>query len=605
MSSLQDEINEWTNSTNEIIDVILISFNIDLVNSILEVLDKNKNCNKIIIANQFLNDNRVNKKIGTSPFEMKYPGKIVATTDFGKNPSHCILFADFNGGTRLTPTQLDYFEKVDREPRYRRWCRSVMMYNFTGQPPINGYWMLEKIRGSLIYLRLSDWGDICQNFPIFTIEDDKSERINITSNVSVSRIWLDNLKAHIRYVVPKFMGTSKYIDYITSDDNMIIWVKCFIHETFNKIYGYNLLEFVGDKISSAKFTVYMAAKYKRLLQNEATEYHNQYMSHQHQWYLSEDLHLSSFILADFAAFTMTQKYQTDLFESFVGALYETVMNSSISMGESLSVAISMAELTLTNMFVLIGEQFPFEKRMIFGKSKHRSEQLLNSLRFPNGGEDFVVKLYEKDKGTETAVNTWYIEVSQKFLAFVEELKKEGKDISPMSQLTLVYKPQIRDRKNTELDFWDKIDRVFRDANLDITYSQLRNSVFITELALFDTKLHSDFVNKLKVQFPDQNVDVMIKRVQFDSTKNDNDNYVMMYIHTFEPEPNSKLLNSLTQYTEPTQKSGDDYLVEKDEFWQLKNLASVRLPLTKEVINGRTFDPYRLACYNCVKKYVLG
>ena len=104
-------------------------------------------------------------------------------------------------------------------------------------------------------------------------------------------------------------------------------------------------------------------------------------------------------------------------------------------------------------------------------------------------------------------------------------------------------------------------------------------------------------------YPKENIDSLIKRVQFKSNKETDNNYVIMYIHTFEVEPDSKLLNSLVLFTDPTQKAGDDCIEESEDLMQIKNLAAVRTPLVGETIGAYTLTSHDLACYNCVKKFI--
>lgn len=600
MASLAEEVKKWIEKYNEELCFVLISFDYNLLESLLLVLYTIPNCKNIVLPSKFLADNRVNGVIGTSQFEVKYPNKIISTTDYGRNPQPSLFFGDFNNGTTLTSLNLDYFENVDREPRYRRYCRSVLMYRFTGNPPLNGYWSLDRAvsdnTSSIIFLKLSKWGEICQNIPKISITGDTTERVNILSNANVSKRWLDSLLVVLKYLVKNILETDIYTVELFSDENIEVWIKGFIHQTFNYIYSYESLEFLGDKICSAKFSIYTLAKYKRLTQGEVTEYHNQYMSADHQWYLSEDLHFPEFVLADTNLLDMTKKYKTDLFESFVGALYETCSR----------VSISLAEIATLNLFILIGEQFPFEKKMIYGQVKHRMTQLFESLGYPNGGDDFAVKLYGNPKDP---VNIWYIYKSEKFTSFVETLKTQyHKDISLIlsGDFQVKFNPAQETRDVSELKMWTDIARVMDSVGIDIRFAKLTKNSFIYEIALFDNDSYKAFTEKLLLQYPGYDIDTLIKRVQFKSNKKDKDSkiiYVLMYIHTFEVEPESKLLNSLTIFEEQTQKAGDDYIDEMNTIMQITNLAAVPLPYEGQIIGGKMRDPYELACYYCLKKFI--
>ena len=600
MASLVEEVKKWIEKYDEELYFVLISFDYTLMESLIPILCNIPNCKNIVLPSKFLIDNRVNGEIGSSQFEIKYPNKIISTTDYGKNPKPSLFFGDFNNGTTLTSLNLDYFENVDREPRYRKYCRSVLMYRFTGNPPLNGYWSLDRAvndsKTPIIFLKLSKWGEICQKIPKFSITGDRTERVNILSNVNVSKKWLDSLLVLLKYLVSCILETDRYTMELFSDENIEVWIKGFIHQTFNYIYSYESLEFLGDKICSSKFSIYMLSKYRRLTQGEATEYHNQYMSADHQWYLSEDLHLPEFVLADTNLLDMTKKYKTDLFESFVGALYETCSKISIS----------LAEIATLNLFMLIGEQFPFEKKMIYGQVKHRMTQLFESLGFPNNGDDFAVKLYGNPKDP---VNIWYVYKSEKFITFVETLKKQyRKDISAIisSDFQFKFNPAQETRDISELKIWSEIARVMEASGIDIRFAKTNKTSFIYEISIFDNEVYKAFTDKLMLQYPGNDIDSLIKRIQFKSNKKDEDSkiaYVLMYMHTFEAEPESKLLNSLTIYEEQTQKAGDDYIEEMNTVMQITNLSAVPLPYDGQIIGGKMRTPYDLACYYCLKKYI--
>lgn len=598
MSSLSDEVRKWVTSFNEPLDVILLSFDSALVEPLVDVLKDVVNCKHIVFSNKFLEPLRTNNVIGSSRLEQKAPGKVISTIDYGSTPRPSLFFCDFNNDTRFTPMHLDYFDTVDRQPKYRKYCRGVIMYRYTGNPPLNGYWKFAAAKkdstSSIIFLELSDWGKICQNIPERRINNDTTERIDILSNLTVSKIWLEDLKNLLRYLIKVFLKTEDYTDKILSDENMIIWIKCFIHETFNYIYNYELLEFVGDKICSEKFTIYAAEKYPRLQKNEITEYHNQYMSKNHQWYLSDDLHLSDFVLADLSVFKITNKYKTDIFETFIGALHYTCKKISLP----------LAEIACQNVFTLIGEQFPFEKKMIYGINKHRISQVLESLGYRNGGEHFKVTFYENNKGSEDPISIWYIVASKDFVDFVEAQKKKGKDISALLNLQLQYKSNLEKKDATELRFWDSIARIFDTAGIDIRYAKTLKNSFLYTLSLFDQETYKITRNKLSIMYPKEDVDKIIKQIQFKLREGEGEgNYIIMYIHTFEAEPESPLLNTLVMYTDETQKAGDEYIEEMENIIQTVNLAVVPAPLAGKYVGTYELTSFALGCYNCVQKFI--
>lgn len=597
MASISQKIKEWFNSFNEPLDFLLITFDFVLIKQILEEVTKSKNFRNLILSDKFL-DGKYDFNELTTILKGK---KIFRTSEFNKHPTKSLLFGDFLNSEQITANKLDYYKIIDRGANYRKNVKAICMYNCTANPPFNGFWYYrpeENTMQNIYFLTLSEWGKACQNKPTL-VDTNYSNTFDMLTNLKISSVWLNNLKDRLAYFIGIFLQTDTYTSTILSEDNMIIWVKAFMHETYNYVYNYEGMEFLGDKLCSSKFSTYMVAKYPRLTQNELTEYHNQYMSAEHQSYISDDLGLTDFMLA-YKDLNPTIKTKTDLFESFIGAVYLTC--SKIDM--------CLADTILTNIFTLIGEQFPFEKKMIHGQNKHRITQILESLNFsPSVGDEFRVILHEENSGLATAVNTFRIVCGNKFEFFA---KKYQLDL--LFSLSERYNPNESDRNTHELKFWDKIANVFDMAKFDINKvkeikrSNIEQSI-IFNLMVKDNSLAQAFKLKLTSQyqndFPNGDINEFIKTIQFKSNKESNNNYTIMYVHTFIADPKSKLLNSLSEYFTLSQKSGDDYIDDFKGTLQVTNLAVVPIPKDRVSINNETLTPYDSSCYNCMKEYVKG
>ena len=393
-------------------------------------------------------------------------------------------------------------------------------------------------------------------------------------------------------------------------ENMIIWVKAFIHKTYNYIYGYESLEFLGDKICSTKFTIYTVVKYPRLTPTELSEYHNQYMSSDHQWYLSDDLHLLSFILADpdvsLAGFNYVKR-KTDIFEAFVRALYQTSLNGATSISGSAKKGMSFAENVTYNLFLMIGEQFPFEKKMIFGKSKHRITQIFQSLDIPIGKDDFEVRLREDDKGTANAKSRYFFNRSEKVIATLNKAREiTGKDITKILEVSYTYIPQYVDKETGEGEFWNRVSKVFEENNFTILDAKNVQMSFMSMLSVVNGDLYEKVKRKLSLTYPDVSPEILLQRIQFQSTTSNEEEgclpYVLMYFHTFTAEPDSKLLISFSSFDDLTQTSGDDYLYENTNNVQITNLSCVPMPMSGSMVGEYNLNRYNLAQYNCCLKY---
>ena len=610
MDSLNGEMQTWVSSFDETLQVLLITFDENIISSLVDVLVKVDNCSQVVLSSSYLDKARVNKQKGTSQIETKYPGKIISTIDFGKDAKPCLFFGDFVGTNRITEVGLDYFSRVDREPKYRKYCRAVMLFRMNAIPPANGFWCTNGpiAKGTpIIKLQLSEWGKMCQNIPQYGTFG--STPINI-GNVRISLEWLTSLKNHLRYLITNIAGNDRYTEDMLSDSNMEIWVKAFMHKTYNKIYGYEALEFFGDKICSSKFSFYMISKYPRLGPTELSEYHNQYMSLDHQWYLSDDLCLIDFLLCDPDVSAKGHNYKkrkTDVFESFVGALFQTAINAITEKTGSNFTGLAYAEKLACNLFIMIGEQFPFEKKMIFGKSRHRCTQILQSLGISLSEDEFFVGLFEENKGTANAKSHYYVKDSQKVVGILNKVKEvTKKDITGIMNVRYSFIPQYVSKATGELEFWDKVAKVFDDNNFTINDAKSMKFSFISMLKIVDSELCDRVRSKISLTYPDVDPDVLLTRIQFESTTATEEEgcipYVIMYINTFTEEPNSKMLISFSTYDDLTHKAGDDYMEEVTNTVQITNLSCVPIPLEKANVGAYSLNTFELAQYNCCLKY---
>lgn len=592
--SLIETVKQWIISFNEPIDFVLVSFDRDLTMSMIDQLHDEQSITRIVIPIRLINDTKGTGKDGLSLFLTKYPGRVISSSDFTENQHPCVFFGDFVNSTKLTHMRFDFHKDVELQRKYRKYCRGVLMYNYIGYPPLNGYWRHERSfqseNGRFVFLKKSVWAEMVQSIPVLHFDNSEENRINIISNVNVSLTWVNNLKIFLRHILPYFLGSDKLTEYFLSDESMIVWTRAFIHPTFNRIHGYEAIERLGDIVIKMMFNVYMVAKYKRFTETELSAYTNEYLSKFHQHYICDDLNLTNFFLGDLNVITHTLKTKTDLMETFSGAFFEVAQRLNVS----------LAYISSQNFITMIGEQFSFHKRMIFGMPKTRVEQILIQLGFKNGGEDFQV-----NHGGNYQNAFWAVAYSEKFTRFITEMKTAGYDISNLHRLQISYRPGVRTQDDVESELWEKIDDIFNRAQIDIRFAKNRKENFIVSLAVFDNNLYVLLKEKLSQQFPGYPIDQVVKRIQFESNTDDGNNYVMMYIATFEADPGSLMLRSFTKYTDTNQKSGDDYAEEVDIPMQIKNLSAVPMPIDREE-SGHLMQltPYNLACYRCVHTYVL-
>jgi len=613
MESLADEIKNWTTSFDENLNILLITFDDTLVNSLVDVLYTIDNCVKIVLSNKYLDYERKKNTDGISDIERKYPNKIISTLDYGKNPEPCLFFGDFVDTTSLTTNSIDYYMKVDREDVYRKNCRSVMMYKMSGVSPVNGYWHTDRPtpKGTnIVILNLSEWGAMCQNIP--DTSGIIAARHNI-GNVEVGLKWIDKLKNYLRYILTEIAGNDQYVEEMINDENMECWKKVFTHKTYNQVVNYELLEFFGDKISSAYFSIYMITKYPRLTNHEASEYHNQYLSSDHQHYMANDLHLMDFLLIDedlkseLKNFNY-EKRKTDLIESFVGAVYNTAVNAVTGLTGKKSKGSSFANFLLTNFFTMVGESLPFEKKMTHGKSKHRVTQILESLGFQIK-VDFDENVENRNNGTVDAINVINLFLSERLKQYIENLKTNtsfvvNKDLSILKKISYEYSPHDYKKEFASNVFWGKIAKIFDDNGIDLIFAKENKENFLSYIHIIDSELYQKVTSKLSLTFPGKNIDELINHVQFTSENEPGDiSYVTMYINTFIAEPNSKLLKTFSETDNISNKAADDYFEESKCVLQIINPASVPLPKEFKYINNYKLIPINLGRYYACQKYV--
>ena len=110
-----------------------------------------------------------------------------------------------------------------------------------------------------------------------------------------------------------------------NDTNMVIWANAFTHETYSPSNNYEDLEYIGDAILKSVFPCYLRALFPKLNKANYTEINVAYMSKMQQANLSRKMGLRKYIrVANEIAANL--KLESDVFESFFGALFETSNN---------------------------------------------------------------------------------------------------------------------------------------------------------------------------------------------------------------------------------------------------------------------------------------
>lgn len=601
MSDLATIVKNSIEQQEETVDVVIISLRDEIISSLITMLLTLEKCRRIVIPVAY-----------TKLDLTKYTGKIINTRSFGSDPGRCIFFGDFEGTHFLTSSQFDYFEKVDRVSTYRRYCKFVIMYDFIGTPPANGYWVFDPEREHefnsppIFFLKLSLWGQLCQSLQILNNSEPGYVRLEC---VDVTKEWLEKLKTILRHFLPEILSTDEYTEELLSDENMICWVRGFVNETYNYIYNYNGLEFVGDGIFEAALRTFMFSKYPRLQAGEATNYRTEYASRDYMSIWASDMQLVGMILADPDAFKHNTKTKGDLFESFFAALFNTCTNIDISLGY----------IACQNLMTMIGETLTFEKKIGFGRPQHRVEQMLASYGLEQGkvnpttgklyseNADFGVRFIEPSNGipigTKGTRNQYVFAFSQRFYQFVTNIQKDKptfvKILAPFEYDPLEYD---KTQQWAKTEFWTRIANIFQECGIDMEYIKKQKQLqgnFLDEMVLFDPITAQEAKNKLAV-ITGKTQEEATRLVQFKFNKDDG--YIIMWIHTEELVPESKLLSSLTSFSGGSSVLSDDYYNPMTNFYQIRNLAVVPFPQVGEYVNGNKLDTKKLGMYNAILKF---
>lgn len=134
-----------------------------------------------------------------------------------------------------------------------------------------------------------------------------------------THIWRQELHTFLQNFLTQFLG-SDTATALLAPAYMPIWERAFTHMSSEPTDNYEFYETLGDKILKSTFAVYLTDKLGELSSQAMTEYENRYMSKLFQRQLAERLHFADFIRIRDSEITVSIK--EDLFEAFVGALYD-------------------------------------------------------------------------------------------------------------------------------------------------------------------------------------------------------------------------------------------------------------------------------------------
>jgi dsRNA-specific ribonuclease len=136
-------------------------------------------------------------------------------------------------------------------------------------------------------------------------------------------------------LLPKFIGKESWVERMISlEDNQKIWQNAFTHSTFDPDANYEQLEFIGDTLCKPAFCKYLLDAYPKGTFSEMnlTELNNVYMAKVEQAKYAQLLGIDKMLRIDPKNRSPLLRIYTDMFEAFVGAVFETGENNALGAG---------------------------------------------------------------------------------------------------------------------------------------------------------------------------------------------------------------------------------------------------------------------------------
>lgn len=144
----------------------------------------------------------------------------------------------------------------------------------------------------------------------------------------------ERLFKFLNELVPKILGKGERSDKIVNlKKNRFVWKRGFTHFTYDPENNYERSEFFGDTLCKPAFCMYLVEAFDYdFSEQELTELTNVYMAKVEQANYAQQLGLSKYIRVDSNNKSELFRLYTDLFESFVGCVYETAENVALGLG---------------------------------------------------------------------------------------------------------------------------------------------------------------------------------------------------------------------------------------------------------------------------------
>lgn len=509
--TLTESIVNWLSSASQRIDVIFLTTDENLLGGMIDAILENEKVDNIVLSSQ-LND---------SDYFRDGNERIIKLSTYKANQKPMYCFLDFADSTNIMSQYL-YSDKIEWQQLFRRNCISIMTYKYTGKDMTSGYWNMtsKDVSVQTQILSISKWGSITQQLPRYTGPNIGGLNVH---NKALAEAWVESMRDFIgTFVRLLFDGKPGFdidalVDHYLSKESMEIIVRGFTHATQNAVYNYESIEHHGDNLFRSHFSEFTHNRFERITQQEATQFQLQYLSSEYQSVWSDDLSLfNRMIKHDFLG--DTKKAKTDIIESFLGVMSQVARRFMLGFNH----------VVVETIVSTICMSLPFEKNMIFGKSKQRVIQInerlgftANSIRIMSTKSKTADRI-ELSVVVEKSLNEFYNKREQdQSRSAPTSLKREG--LQTIATIIVNYNPRELSEDAADNLIWKKIADCYELNNLSLQTSKDHDYIFDI-IERYAPDIYGQFLAKLSSQYGLTETD--LGKIKFSS--NFYDNYVIMY-----------------------------------------------------------------------------
>lgn len=585
--TLPEEINLWLSKSESPVDLLFITLNEELLESLDTILLNEKVSN--IIISSALKD---------SEYPKHESGRVFTLSHFNKDPHKMYCFLDFAGSRFIMNDQKYSYEKmIEWSPLFRQYCISILTYSYDGPDIKAGYWQMIKKNENLRTqtLMISEWGRFVTSLPKYLGRNIGGK---VVHSADKSVAWIESLREFIRVFITNLFAKDKHIDldsileHFLSESSMDTFVLGCIHMTHNAVYNYESLEHLGDNLFRTHFATYVHMKFPRISNQEATGYQLQYLSRSYQHHWSDDLALYDRLIKQDVV-RETTKIKTDAIEAFFGSLATVAYD--LSPGFDL--------LIINKIMYLICESIPFDKEMLYGKPKTKVIQINETLGFTKQSITILAKSDLESENTNLEVKVSK-DLRDYFAKIDSDRQKKPNAIIPkgglssICKLTASFSPYNMSKADAEDNIWAKISDIYTANEFTFEKNRFRHHIFDV-LARYDKTTYNAFKEKISEE-PYMVAESEFVKIQFISSLYEN--YIIMYILPETEGEGNVRKYSMSKYIESA-RMVDDYDFEYSGRIQTENLAVVQFPKKAEEIGGTTVTPIMYGCYQAILSFI--